>query len=1842
MTRPFNRTLGLIFVFAALSMGLLVTNARAVLPLERSGSISDAQPFLEIPIQIDTPGQTLYASMRARSGNLDTLLYLVDAAGNIVAENDDLAPGVPDSLLRYVEAARGEYTLIATRYGVTGGGSSGDFDLSVRLEASQLGGIPDYDVSAERLESLGFPVMEPRPHAEWTILAYYGGDTDLESTVMADFNEFELAGGSDEQVRIVALMDRHPLYTTASGNWASARLFEVEADISGDHLDAYPPTIDTEPLADLGALDTGTGETLALFLTWALRHYPADHYAIAFASHGAGWRGIIADDSDESTIISLPELRGAFDSARRATGVQRFDLLINDACLMSSIEYYQAMARYFDLSIASPEIIVDPALDMTTFVEALRSGGRDDLVSISNDLVDLYMLRDVDQRGGRDKEYLSNAVADLTRFSQVTQALERFAVLVNLDPARYSTLLGQARSNAYTYAIFMGQRDKIDLGHFMQQIVLMSTDYELVISARDVLTALEDARLHARGGSFVDGRVAYFNIYFPMESRDFDPDYFLLSDLPNWAQMLRTYYNSTTPRLWLLEDSLLTYHPASAPSVKVTRIYPEVGSTAAPPAIAVEIVGRRIASGSFTVDRLETDGQRVRLADTPILTEVIAGSAIDYVNQWKSGIDRSVFNWLPLTLPRVSDGVATHNEFLQRSGQVAMLSGRYRTSADARWDEVSVVFDLSGRVQSVISEGRSGSFATIRIPAGAEFQAYRTVVTGDGIVRPEPGNIYRWPEDGLLWSDDPTPSGVYNLGFLVTAFGGATGFDTVTVQIDNDDYDPEWRGYTEMNLGLIFERPAEWGAVGDFGDTLFSASDDDDAALNVFYFRAEDNLFEILRQAQVRYGLTLLSSAEVTMLDGVRGLRFDHSYRTTDGTTWRGKALAVYRQTAIGGRALVFSVDAALGTAADAALDALYEQILERVTLFDAASLNALDSGDWGYNYVSSSVPFPVRRDWRSEEATDEFGRWQILRDRNDSSGRTLAAVARLAGTDPDAALEALVASYGAGTDVTLRTYSGEVHTWKTAAFVRDGIATRLYVTRINNRVFALRFAAPEAQAVPVFRSVFEPMLDGFAPSGALLYAGSGVQPAFIKAAVVAANRNCEGIAQGEICFGGGSAVNVEYSGLRSAAPSLALEEVGERRSVTGLERFDVGILPGQIDPYSVALLQLQANLSPGSNQYVRLYAFGGAEIINRALLLPGQVEALQIQNNTANALFIREQPQVGALMAGRLLPGASTQAVARSADGEWLRVRLPEDPTRLGWLFAANVQADGDLLALPIEDPARPHFANLQSIEVRVDPSNPNTVNGILIETAPGNEVTYLEINGVLFEIAPGTLFFWQANMDTLAEDDQGDSTTAKRRPAGWFSEVLRGSIRVRFRGVDGRERVLTSVAGLRIGFEDEEFELMTSDSIFSQSFATSFENTLPPRPLNEREVQQISEQQDELNNQDLDEVSNLGTGLSTAPDVQPSNPLTQPMPTPPPPPPPSNIVQAPATATPVPPAPPAPPRPNPTSAPDRDRDGIPDHLDQCANIPGVPPTGCPPTYPYDLDGDGIPNIYDYCPTRYAPPNTETSYWGCPPNAEPTDSDGDGIPDIFDACPYLVGEGSYTGCPGETEPTDSDEDGVPDYYDYCPFLHGQGDPSGCPPGVLLDTDGDGVPDIIDECPAEFGDPQNYGCPYEWSDSDGDGVPDEWDECPFTPGDPPYGCPSGTPEPDWDSDGDGFFDSVDACPFQFGYAPDGCFDSDSDGFANDVDLCPFQFGWAPDGCFDSDGDNVPNNLDACPLIWGDGSDGCPIIISDPPLESDSDGVPDDLDACPFEWGDGPDGCLMEPIMPPEATQEPGP
>lgn len=772
---------------------------------------------------------------------------------------------------------------------------------------------------------------------------------------------------------------------------------------------------------------------------------------------------------------------------------------------MSSVEYFTGVAPFFEMSLASPEIVVDPALDMTLFTNRLKIERQDvDLLDLAVELVDRYIDVDIIASGDLDADYFTHAVTDLTNFDPVTQAVENFARVFNSDPNAYADTLGAARVNTYTYTHFAGSTDKVDLGSLMRRVIAEARDAELIRAAEAVLTALDAAILYNNAGANIGPEISYYNIHFPEASSGFRATYLNESTLTEWGRMLRNYYNAVTPQIWAGSGIGLPFHPPKAPTITVGLVYPEGEvSVASPFNIRIQVEGRNISHGDATHDFIQQDGTIIRYGSERILRPIIneAGEST-LINQWNDGLVDDIITW-DVALPVVSDGNSSNNELVIIRESVAFLDGVYRGPNDTNFYEVSVVFsnalnelDGVGRTQRVISRATgSNALAVITIPPGSEFIAYRSVVTPDGRVVQEEGNRYIWPDAGLTYSNEPAPNGQYNVGVLLEAFGGTTGYVSATTTVNNDNFgDSDLRATTSLGIGFSFTRPKTWSFLATdfvtFADR--SVSPDGTSSISVYYpdpsFIEPGNIETIVDDVFLFYFPDVEWDRQYSevVVDGKSAITFDFSYQNAQGTV-NARAIAVLDSVDSSG--FVFTSEAQAGTGD---INAIYDQLLANLKIFP--SIFSQDESDvlWDLsNYTrrgrqpfTPEVTYPIPYTW----VQNQQGDWTRYEDTPGSV--RFVAFSTLESTNLNAALDLVVArdvlpgaeAINTSIDRTLNTRN---HRWLARPYTvtRGGLSYqgRVYATVANNQVYLIWVEAPDDEFIPaVYERFFEPMVDGF------------------------------------------------------------------------------------------------------------------------------------------------------------------------------------------------------------------------------------------------------------------------------------------------------------------------------------------------------------------------------------------------------------------------------------------------------------------------------------------------------------------------------------------------------------------------------------------------------------------------------------------------------------------------------------------------------------------------------------------------------------------------------------------
>lgn len=538
---------------------------------------------------------------------------------------------------------------------LTGGDDNGSTDTAPVFT--------DTDTSSESAQS-----NEPLPTLSaagpsdqtWTVMLYQDADDKiLEEDIFLDLNEAERVGSNDN-VQIVAQLDRFSSGFAGDGNWTSARRYYVTRD---DDLQ----TINSELVQDLGEVNMADSRTLVDFVVWAAENYPADKYVLIMSDHGAGWPGGWSDpDPSTPTDNSLPitaalgndlylmEIDQALGEIRAQTGIDQFELIGMDACLMGGVEIFAALAPHARYAVASQE--VEPALGWAYagFLEQLATNPGINGGDLGRLIVDSY-IRD-DQRildpearagllgGGNPLGGLFGLFGGPSNVStqQLVQQMEQNVTLTAVDLSQIPPLvdsinnlslslsndnqqmIAQNRTRAQSFTSVFGSNvppSYIDLGHFAQLLAQNSSNGDVDQAVNEVLAAINQAVIAEKHGPNKPGSTGV-SIYFPNSQLYGNP----ITGPQSYTAVANTFTNAS---LW---DDFLAFHYTGEPFNAG-----DVG--AAIPAAGTAVRGP--GTGNITIAPITASSNEAAPGEPVLLTTEISGENIGYVKLLVGFVDTS-------------------------------------------------------------------------------------------------------------------------------------------------------------------------------------------------------------------------------------------------------------------------------------------------------------------------------------------------------------------------------------------------------------------------------------------------------------------------------------------------------------------------------------------------------------------------------------------------------------------------------------------------------------------------------------------------------------------------------------------------------------------------------------------------------------------------------------------------------------------------------------------------------------------------------------------------------------------------------------------------------------------------------------------------------------------------------------------------------------------------------------------------------------------------------------------------------------------------------------------------
>jgi hypothetical protein len=659
----------------------------------------------------------------------------------------------------------------------------------------------------------------------------------------------ERMGSVEGVMTVVSQIDRFRGGFSADGDWHSTRRYLVLQD---DNLNR----IGSELLMDLGEVNMASGDSLVDFVTWAVRTYPADKYMLIMSDHGMGWPGGWSDPNPgvqargsaplisqlQGDHIFLSEMDAAFAQIQANTGIDKFDLIGLDACLMSQLEVFSALQPYAHYAVASEEtepglgwaysaflslIVYNPDLDTAQLAANIVETYIDQDERIVDDQARAEFLRQnsstggffgisrvsADQLASQIEQNITLTAINLDALPDLNTSFNAFAYALQSVDQR---AVAAARSYTQSFTSIFGRQvppSYIDLGHFVQMVLKQSGTSGVRQAGNAVLTALDRAIVAERHGRSKPGATGVA-IYFPNSTLYKTPatgmqSYTALADrfarVSLWDDFLVYHYSNRPFRADAAEAvqpsvGAITRSPGSG-DISIAGIDVSASTVSAGETITLsaDIYGDNIGYIYFFTGYYDSASRSIWVADTDYMespqTEQVNGV---YYPNWPDS-DSFILNfpWEP-TLFIITDGtqeaLALFNPAVygaDAEDAIYVVQGTYTFGQTGEQRKAEMLFK-DGRLFQVygyVGEGSASAPAEISTASGDSFTIWNKYMNLDASgnvseVVFELGDTLVFGSSPFVWEQVWAPEGQYLLGFLVSDRDGNLTQSYVQVRVE--------------------------------------------------------------------------------------------------------------------------------------------------------------------------------------------------------------------------------------------------------------------------------------------------------------------------------------------------------------------------------------------------------------------------------------------------------------------------------------------------------------------------------------------------------------------------------------------------------------------------------------------------------------------------------------------------------------------------------------------------------------------------------------------------------------------------------------------------------------------------------------------------------------------------------------------------------------------------------------------------------------------------------------------------------------------------------------------------
>jgi len=371
------------------------------------------------------------------------------------------------------------------------------------------------------------------PSKAWTIMVFLNGDNnlDFEGWWTLDLLSQGLQKPSD--VNVVALYDHY--------GPGGAEKYLVTAD-------GYTK------IGDVAEPDMGSGATVASFLIWAMKAYPADKYILDLWDHGGGWM-YYSRDSTSGTRMYIADLAAGMATAERAVG-DKVDMTLFEACTMAQVEIAYQLRGVTDVELGT-EVTMDaegPPWHWTVATMEADPGiapvalGR----VIADQYVKYYSTGKKDGGNGNGDVIGTFSSTDESTQVALAQAVDQLALALIPKMSLYKSQLGSAAAYAKNqcFESIMGLFWFSDAWALCDQLQKSIDDPLIDYWAGEVKARIEtgtycaashqqDTRSYGLTLAFPPSAPHYYDNYY---HRIYDDIGLFFPQDTHWDEMLKAYY----------------------------------------------------------------------------------------------------------------------------------------------------------------------------------------------------------------------------------------------------------------------------------------------------------------------------------------------------------------------------------------------------------------------------------------------------------------------------------------------------------------------------------------------------------------------------------------------------------------------------------------------------------------------------------------------------------------------------------------------------------------------------------------------------------------------------------------------------------------------------------------------------------------------------------------------------------------------------------------------------------------------------------------------------------------------------------------------------------------------------------------------------------------------------------------------------------------------------------------------------------------------------------------------------------------------------------------------------